>query len=336
MSIQRAPRKLKLSIRFLLLLVGLAAIYFAWFSWKLRKAGIRDQFVKAIVKEGAEVAFLDQFDSTNSRLTPYVRSPTSLEHLLNASLGTNPFRSLASITWNKKEHWEMLRNYPFKDEIVILRLEKSLASDADLQHIADYRHTRVLNLEQTAITNQGLESIRGFDQLEELWLEGTSTTDQGIQTVVELSHLSALDIRRTQVTDEGLSLLTKLPKLSILYVDGKEFTQKGWSGLRDCPTLSTLWIEFPLPGHGDISPVLDIPSLWHLTLEGSEVNDEMLRCLLNNKHLRTLQLLRCTQLSDHSIDLIMEIPNLEQIQFRSAGTVSKAALDKLRERYPEW
>jgi hypothetical protein len=326
--------KIRISIRFLLILICVAGALCAWFSWKLRQAGNRDRFVSQLIEHGGQVAFADQFDGSNSRMTPYAPKPTLFDTSVRSVFGTNPFKTLR---WVQANHADtsILSRYSLAHEIHILLLDCSATQDADLDNFKAYTETRVLNLQSASISDKAFTTIERFHRLEELWLGDTQVSDRGIRSLSKSPSLRVLDVRRTPITDEGLEAIAEMPNLCLLYLGCELFSANGLQSLNRSPHLSSLWLEFQGPAKTDLKPILEIETLRDLTLEGSFVDDRLLESLEGNQHIQSLMLLRCDELSERAIDILLRIPNLKGVRFSGNSNISKESMDRFKERFPQ-
>jgi hypothetical protein len=335
-TIVRPGNKWRVSIRFLLIMICVAALFFAWLSWRLRKAHVRDRFIAEIISGGGTVAFADQFDGSNSRLTPYSPKSSYVDQTVRDVFGTNPFQTLRSIQLGMRVDTAIFLKHSLAQEVHVLRLDNMPATDLDVANFAAYTETRVLDLSHTLVSDQGLDSITGFRHLEELWLEGTQISDRGIQYLLAIPSLEVLDLRRTQISDQGLELVARMPNVRLLYLDAAQVTPAGLRSLKRSLKLDALWLEFTERVDYDLTALLENTTLRDLTLKGKYVNDAMLESLAGNDHIQSLTLLYCEKLTESSIDTLLRIPMLKKVDFKSTSTnIPKEALDRLNQRFPD-
>ena len=86
--------------------------------------------------------------------------------------------------------------------------------------LAPLRNSKIesLNLERSNATDADLEHIGTIKTLKSLWLGGygTNITDAGIRHLSELTSLEELRLNRTKITNAGLDSLQELTKLKTL------------------------------------------------------------------------------------------------------------------------
>jgi internalin A len=107
-------------------------------------------------------------------------------------------------------------------------------TDADLVHLKDLKHVKVLYLGYvTDTTDAGLKHLESVTSLEKLALPETKITDAGLASLGKLTNLKSLALPFCKgVTDKGLAHLKGLKKLEQLNVSGTKVTKKGVAELR--------------------------------------------------------------------------------------------------------
>jgi hypothetical protein len=127
----------------------------------------------------------------------------------------------------------------FFDEVSVVGLENTQASDATLRQIGGLTSAKMLFLNGTRITDAGLVHLRGMTNLDWLDLTGTRVTDSGLEHLKALPKLEGLILDNTAITDAGLEQLKCLPRLVDLLIGETQVTDAGVAALQSAlPCLS--------------------------------------------------------------------------------------------------
>jgi hypothetical protein len=122
--------------------------------------------------------------------------------------------------------------------VVLVNLNFTTATDAELKELAPFNHLTALYLGGTQVTDAGLKELGGFYNLTKLDLDCTKVTDPGLKELAGLKRLQWLHLGGTWVTDAGMKELTALKKLKWLNVRFTLVTDTGleeiWRVLPDC------------------------------------------------------------------------------------------------------
>jgi len=315
------------SLRGLLVLVSAAAVFLAWFAWRLREARVQDTAAEEIVRAGGEVAYSDQFYGGVSRLTPYAPKPRFVGDLLRRMFGGDPTRKLVSVKLFNNESAALISKNGLHD-LRIVRLEGGASiTDEALPHLAKCKELRVLYLDGAAITDQGLVPIGNLRKLEELWLENTRVSDSTMALLAHLPALNCLDLCNTAVTDKGLKEIALMPALTRLDLDGDRITDDGVRHLQSSRSLWLLWLGELASANLDLAVAADIPPLESLTLTGSLITDERVERLKNNVSIRDLKFQQCAKLTDKSLETVATMPNLTTLGALSSPFSPQAIAD---------
>jgi Leucine-rich repeat (LRR) protein len=122
--------------------------------------------------------------------------------------------------------------------IVEVSLERTWATDLDVERVARIKGLRRLNLSFTYVTDRGIEQLRKLDQLEELTLDTAEfITDSAVSYLRANQRLRRLVFRGTDITDVALPYLAELTGLTSLDIS---FTMLGDVGLESLPALTEL------------------------------------------------------------------------------------------------
>jgi hypothetical protein len=176
---KRRRRWLQFSLRTLFVGVLLAGCVLGWVAGEFEKARRHSRAADAITKLGGSAEFW----------------------------GEPPISS-----WRRKLLGEHLGR-----DVVVVYLNGSEATDADLVSLRDLRGLKFLYLTETRLTDAGMECLGGFTQLRGLSLANTQVTDAGLNQLQGLRQLRVLRFENTHVTDAGIMELQQfLPNTQIV------------------------------------------------------------------------------------------------------------------------
>jgi len=98
---------------------------------------------------------------------------------------------------------------PLKKQLVWLKLDNAVISDATMDEIAKLTNLTRLQLSNTAITDKGLVKLQSLEQLQSLNLVGTKVTATGLTQLGKLKKLRNLYLYQTGVNNTDWPLLHK-------------------------------------------------------------------------------------------------------------------------------
>jgi len=322
------------SLRALLILVTLAAVFMGYFAWRLRIARIHDAAAEAIARAGGEVAYSDQFYGGVSRLTPYQPKTNFLGFWCSKLFGGDPTRKMVSVKLFDDESATIIAKYNLRDLKIVSFAGGASITDAALAQLAVCDKLQVLYLERANVTDHGLETIGRHRRLEELWMANTPVTDAILPRLQELPALRCLDLRSTAITDEGMKQVAALPTMWLLYFDSDRITDDGIRQLHASQSSQALWLGEKSSAVLDLANVAAIPNFEQLTLNGSMITDDRIAALKGSLKIKRLQLQTCTRLTDESLQTLATLPNLESLGIR--GTPFTApALTEFKSKRPD-
>jgi len=324
MSSTAKPRWRQFSLRGLLLLVTVAALALAWFTARLQKARNDRDAAEAILRAEGEVAYSDQFDGRVSRLTPLpMKGSSSIGRLSERWFAANLFRQLISVKFLDDESTALISKYSLNDMRIIGLKGGSANTDESLAHLRDCRQLRVLDLERSGVTDRGLENIYGCRRLEELWISYTAVSDAALEKIAHFPTLQVLDIRGTSISDNGLKIAAKMRALCLLYLDSSALTDAGLRNLQNAPRLQGLWLGEESSAKLDLANLAGLPKLSQLYRTGPLITDDRLKALVTNTQIEHLKLQGCTRLTDESLSILAEMPELKSLGISSSPFSAK-------------
>ncbi len=227
-------QRFQYGLRSLFLLATGAAVACSWLAVEMQRASKQHQRVEHLQALGV----LATYD--NGCFPPMSRTPGCPEWLQRAlgkdffsdvyGLGTNTENGLLGLNEGLQTfpriHWLVIRNVRLDDleltrlegldELTLLDLTGTNATDAVLEEIRCLRHLAMLGLARTRITDAGLAQIRSLSELQILDLGRTAVTDAGLAQIQKLDQLEYLILTEINITDAGLTHLKSMKRLKTL------------------------------------------------------------------------------------------------------------------------
>ena len=152
------------SLRTLLVVVTLCAIFCSWLAVKLQQAKREREAAAAITELGGEVRWW----SRPSR-------PEWLRKLLGGDLFMRVEE--VQVSGDTDQDWQNLKAL---SQLRVLYLDGTNITDKRLENLRGLSQLQILGLSQTNISDNGLESIKGLSQLQVLYIRG-EITPEGIE-----------------------------------------------------------------------------------------------------------------------------------------------------------
>ncbi len=172
--------RLRFSIRALLLMVLVFAVYLGYQSHRARNQRDAVAFIR---DSGGRVFFDYQLDENDfGIINPRLPGPDWLRGLL----GDDYFQAIVTDDLNGTD-----------------------VSDSDLVHLAKIPRIRYLRLARTNVTDKGMEAVRDLSYLESLDISGTQVSDDGLMLLSEMPSLRVIDVAATGVTSDGIARFKK-------------------------------------------------------------------------------------------------------------------------------
>ena len=137
---------------------------------------------------------------------------------------------------------DRMAEFKIFDRIVIVKLEGTAITDAEIAHLSELTNLRKLSLRKSVATDAGLACLNKLTNLDFLNLEGTVVTDAGLDHLRRLKDLRILVLTGTAVTDAGMANLGELTKLRQLWL-GPAVTDAGLVEATKLTNLVTLGVR---------------------------------------------------------------------------------------------
>jgi len=160
------------------------------------------------------------------------------------------------------------------DGLQELILTDSLVGDEDLEFIAALAGLQGLDLSDRPISDGGLARLAGLARLQWLDLSATRVRDAGLVHLRGLSSLRRLSLRYTQVSDVGLVFLKELPALESLDLSYRVAILGASEGAERVIPTGGFSLPYSVSRVTDaaVEPLIGLPALRHLYLEGTQIS----------------------------------------------------------------
>jgi Leucine-rich repeat (LRR) protein len=344
------------SLRTLLIIVTIIAIFMSWFSVKLKQA--REQ--KAVVEEITKLEMGVQYDWQLDRPVeppkpgqlfggPKRPWPDWLRNILGNDFFDNVvvvfFRQNAvaekNLIYLKK--FPRLRYIDFLPEkitdvglanlsgtsIQSLNLTGSKITDAGLTHLEHLPQLQWLYIDNTAITDEGFEHLKNLTQLRAIFLKNDKITDAGLRHLKRLHRLERLFLDNTQITDAGLENLANLSNLQILYLNQTAVGDAGLAHLKELTKLYSLQLNQTAVTDAGLKYLKDLTELKDLELQNTKITDKGLAYLKDLSKLEILSL-RETRITDAGLDLLKALTNLKALNLVRTETSPEKVIELIK------
>ncbi|HEX5102281.1 MAG TPA: hypothetical protein VFV87_00620 [Pirellulaceae bacterium] len=207
---QRPPsvwRRMRWTIRTLLLVVTLIALLLAWIGRTIRAVHHRQVLATALESDDGIDTYLRWGSFRDSRLEPN-------------------WLAIFCGDWSSVELTDVDIDY------------RQTASDDLLEQIGVFRKLEDVSISGQQVTDRGLAPLGHMQELRSLTIEACDITDKTLEAIADLPNLQDVTLRGVAVTDQGLAHLWKLPNLTSLTLDFTLVTPKAvkafQNGRPDC------------------------------------------------------------------------------------------------------
>ena len=200
--------------------------------------------------------------------------------------------------------------------------------DDDLRRLRPLQQLEELNLSWTTTGAAGVEHLRQLPSLRALKLDHCFTIrDDAIETLCRLPKLEVLDLTSCEISSRGAARLRReLPNTTILLPvsslrDLRHLSLKLGFGGTDRGTITSIGIKPPIDGlkrqlsPGDLGGLTGLADVDTITLDESNINDEMLIELGTRPALKSLSL-QHTLITDDGLKALAGFPNLLNLTIR--------------------
>jgi internalin A len=225
-----------LSIRALLMLVSVVALFMTWFARTSREAKLQRKSVEAVTADGGIVLY--DWQLRDGKLIKAVRPPWP--RWLVRRYGIDFFANVVDVDFGLAVSDVQLGHLDGLRRLERLELSNSAVTDRGLVHLEGLSRLKSLNLAETSISDSGIIHLGRLVSLKSLDLHGTNIGDEALATIAGLTSLEELSLHDTDVGDAGLAHLHTLTRLRILDLFGTDVSDRGLVHLKGMKRLELL------------------------------------------------------------------------------------------------
>jgi hypothetical protein len=319
----RLRMMLRFTLRTMLAVMLVAAVFFAWFGWRLRKSQRQARAVTVLQELGALYAYDFQGPIVRSTARPRGKLvvtpgrspfPRRLHDLLGIDFLHNITRVHLETSYRLADDdidrlWNALGDLP---DLVYLEASGPVTRPGAIRRLQIHRRLQRLALRWANIADGDLAVVAQLSRLEELNLNETPVTDAAMAQVGGSKRLEKLELHHAKITDSGLRDIAKLPRLRRLRLSATEIGDNGVRQLRNLKHLHDLDLEHTRITDAALSDVACLAELERLNLSLTPVTQQGFPQLERLSQLRSLQLVGTAVESD-ALQTIARLPNLEEL-----------------------
>jgi internalin A len=328
------PMKLRwyqYSLRTLLIVVTVIAIFMSWFAVKLKQAHEQRDTVAEIAKLDMEVQYDWQIDRPPEPPQPgqlFGMPKRPWPDWLRHTLGDDFFDNVVAVGF--RQDAEVNKNLIYLKKFPCLRLVVFFPENITDEGLKNLRGATIqsLDLSGSKITDSGLVYIGQLHQLQWLYINDTAITDAGIEHLKNLTQLRTVFLNDDKITDAGLRHLKGLHRLERLFLDNAQITDAGLENLENLSNLQILYLNQSAVGDAGLAHLQGLSKLYSLQLNQTAVTDAGLKYLKNLTELKDLEL-QNTKITDQGLVYLKNLSKLEILSLRETQ-ITDAGLDLLK------
>lgn len=229
--------RLRFSVATMLVLVGIAAVFFGIVSNRVRafRAAVNN-----VVARGGMICIAQPDDLWNriglGEYTQFVHTVHAC-HEPGKSTGMTYYEPAGEIDWpaDDEPFFDDVEPTDFAEEDALIQeMSPGNVNDETLALLAPVgAELRLLDVRTGSLTDDGLRHVASFPKLRLVFLAGSKITDAGAARLATLENIELLDLKDTQVTDATLARLSGLYRLRGLRVTGTQVTPEGIRKLQE-------------------------------------------------------------------------------------------------------
>ena len=188
-----------------------------------------------------------------------------------------------------------------------------------LRHIAGLTGLRELNLTLTPVTDEGLEHLAQLTELRTLGLASTKCNGTGFAHLKALRKLENVNFHFTPLNDAGLRAISQIPISDRLWFAHTRFTDAGAKALASLTELKHCGIgsNHKESSGAAVAALSQLP-LEELSLLDSQATPEGIEHAAKISTLERLDVSHAPAVTDQSMMLIAQMPNLTEFRLRGA------------------
>lgn len=306
------PRRkyVTLSLRLLLVLIALLAIWLGWITNRARRQA-------EVVKEWRERDAVVQFDyqyKKGAPIEPIYFIPAALPPAaawLRGNLGEEYFREVVYVAASKAGDAPRRLDPHFTGP---------RPDDEAFRKLASLGALRSLVLRHDEISDVGFAPVANLGALERLYLDDCpNITDAGLAHLRGLRKLKYLNIANCPITDQSFAHLANLPALATLIVESDQIGDAGLVHLKKMRPLEFLAITSPRITDAGVAHLSGLTRLNRLFIKGANVTDAGLVHVASLRNLERLSLIEC-RITDEGVNTLRPLASLRQLGISTTGS----------------
>jgi len=273
--------------------------------------------------------------------------------------GNNPLKGKGGR--NEKVTDEWLKRLSGVSTLRRLDLANCAIQGDGLQHIGGLTGLRELNLTLTPVKDDALKHLAGLAELRSLGLASTQCNGTGFQHLKTLKKLENVNFHFTPLNDDGLRAIAEVPISGRLWFAHTKFTDEGAVSLEKLTQLKRCGLGSTAKGSsGEAVAALAKLPLEDLALLDNQASPVGLAHAAKLATLRKLDVSHAPAVKDESMQLVAQMPSLEEFKLGSAlitdeglqslaasrslkklslsglKGITPAGIEKLRKAQPKW
>jgi hypothetical protein len=259
--------------------LGLVTIFCIVLAWRLHRAKVQREAVKAIQDAGGWVHYDYQVGDARAVTNDPQARPWEPRWLLDM-VGIDFFHDVTEVNMVYNEEGGSRRDN-----------NRGINIGPQLAH---FPRLRVLLVKDHILDDAGMAHVGRMKRLESLYFwDATKITDAGAKHLQDMPRLRYIHLSTSQVGDEGLAAIAKLPNLEGLSMQRNKITDVGVAHLSGHSKLKELWIgsldnvRSPISDAG-VKHLATISNLEELDLQWTSVTPQGLKPLAKLRKLKSL------------------------------------------------
>lgn len=273
--------------------------------------------------------------------------------------GNNPLKGRGGR--NEKVTDEWLKRLAGVTTLRRLDLANCAIQGDGLQHLGGLTGLRELNLTLTPVKDDALKHLGGLTELRVLGLASTQCNGTGFAHLKALKKLENVNFHFTPLNDEGLHAITRVPISGRLWFAHTRFTDEGAASLKNLTQLKRCGLGSTMKGSsGEAVAALTTLPLEDLALLDNQASPVGLAHAMKIATLRRLDVSHAPTVKDESMQLVAQMPALEEFRLGSAlvtdeglqalaaskslkklslsglKSITPLGIEKLRKAQPKW
>jgi hypothetical protein len=301
----------------------IAAVFFAWFGWRLQKSHRQAAAIAVLQQVGAVYGYDYQGPIARpanrwGKLAPAAgRShyPRWLHEWLGVDFLHNVTRVHLETSYRLSAAdvdrlWSALGDLP---DLVYLEASGPVTRPGAIQRLQRARHLQRLALRWADIADEDLAILARMPRLEELNLNETPVTDAAMAYVARAPNLQAIELHHTKITDAGLMNVAKLKQLRRLRLSATDVADEGLRHLAGLEHLNELDLEHTKITDRGVVHVASLSHLERLNLSLNAITEDEFPRLASLLCLKQLNI-QLTPIGPSALATLPKLPALESVQ----------------------